>query len=163
MHLCPPGRHIGIDGWPLILSIELKCFVCPHVSIRGFQIRKCLTVRTPRKKSPWPRQYQFYISNWYINRKVFTSRGAFAKRKTDKNFTRIDWCAYHSTKVRLATFIWCNGWATCGMPVNSGGIFISFPLGKCASWIIFCRNALHHLKGLKIGFHRRFLFFLLWS
>ena len=43
--------------------------------------------------------------------------------------------------------------------VNSGGVFISFPLGKCASWII-CRNALHHMKGLEIGFHRRFLFFL---
>ena len=44
------------------------------------------------------------------------------------------------------------------MPVNSGGIFISIPLGKCASWII-CRNELHHLKGFEIGFHPRFLFF----
>ena len=79
--------------------------------------------------------------------------GAFAKSKTDKNFTRIDWRAYHSTKVRLSTFIWCNGRATCGMPVNSGEIFISFPLGKCASWII-CRNALHHMKVLEIGFRR---------
>ena len=43
--------------------------------------------------------------------------------------------------------------------VNSGGVFISFTLGKCASWII-CRNALHHTKGLEIGFHRRFLFFI---
>ena len=42
--------------------------------------------------------------------------------------------------------------------VNSCEIFISFPLGKCASWII-CRNVLHHTKGLEIGFHRRFLFF----
>ena len=25
------------------------------------------------KKSPWLRQYQSYISNWYVNRKVFTS------------------------------------------------------------------------------------------
>ena len=28
---------------------------------------------TPRKKSPWLRQYQSYISNWYVNVKVFTS------------------------------------------------------------------------------------------
>ena len=27
----------------------------------------------PRKKSPWLRQYQSYISNWYVNGKVFTS------------------------------------------------------------------------------------------
>ena len=63
-----------------------------------------------------------------------------------------------STKVRLATLIRCNGSATCGMPVNSGEIFISFPLGKCASWII-CHNALHHLKRLEISFHRMFLSF----
>ena len=29
--------------------------------------------RMPRKKSLWLRQYQSYISNWYINGKVFTS------------------------------------------------------------------------------------------
>ena len=27
----------------------------------------------PRKKSPWLRQYQPYISNWYVNGNVFTS------------------------------------------------------------------------------------------
>ena len=35
----------------------------------------CLSVRLPvprEKKSPWLRQYQSYISNWYINGKVFT-------------------------------------------------------------------------------------------
>ena len=26
-----------------------------------------------KKKSPWLRQYQSYISNWYVNGKVFTS------------------------------------------------------------------------------------------
>ena len=46
-----------------------------------------------------------------------------------------------------------------GCQSNSDEIFISFPLAKCASWII-CRKALHPLKGLEIGFHRRFLFFL---
>ena len=29
--------------------------------------------RMPRKKSPWLCQYQSYISNWYVNGKVFTS------------------------------------------------------------------------------------------
>ena len=28
---------------------------------------------TREKKSPWLRQYQFYICNWYFNGKVFTS------------------------------------------------------------------------------------------
>ena len=54
------------------MSFELKFFVCRHVSIWGFQNPVCLSV--PReKKSPGLRQYQSYISNWYINGKVFTS------------------------------------------------------------------------------------------
>ena len=60
----------------LTTSFELKFFVCRHVSICGFQNRVCLSVHlsVPReKKSPWLRQYQSYISNWYINVKVFTS------------------------------------------------------------------------------------------
>ena len=52
MHLRPPGRHIGIHSWPLILSFELKCFVCPHASIQGFQFRVCLTVCSyPEKRN----------------------------------------------------------------------------------------------------------------
>ena len=31
------------------------------------------SVHTREKKSPWLRQYQSYISNWYNNGKVFTS------------------------------------------------------------------------------------------
>ena len=31
------------------------------------------SVRIPRNISPWLRQYQSYISNWYINGKVFMS------------------------------------------------------------------------------------------
>ena len=54
MHPRPSGRHIGIDGLPLILSFELKFFVCRHVSMWGFQNRVCLSVRlsvrTPRKE-----------------------------------------------------------------------------------------------------------------
>ena len=44
MHPRPPGRHKGIDGKPLILSFELKFFVCRHVSMWGFQNRVCLSV-----------------------------------------------------------------------------------------------------------------------
>ena len=50
MHPRPPGRHIGIDSQLLILSFELKFFVCRHVSMWGFQNRVCLSVRTPRKE-----------------------------------------------------------------------------------------------------------------
>ena len=44
-----------------------------------FKSSKLNSVRTPsfrmprKKKSPWLRQYQSYISNWYVNGKVFTS------------------------------------------------------------------------------------------
>ena len=36
MHPCQPGMHIAIDRWLLILSFELKFFVCRHVFIWGF-------------------------------------------------------------------------------------------------------------------------------
>ena len=36
----------------------------------------CLSV-PQEKKSPWLRQYQSYISNWYINGKVFSSTAAW--------------------------------------------------------------------------------------
>ena len=51
------------------LWVEIFCVpTCFHVMIP----KQCLSV--PREmKSPWLRQYQSYISNWYINGKVFTS------------------------------------------------------------------------------------------
>ena len=51
------------------LWVEIFCVpTCFHMRIPN----PCLSV--PReKKSPWLRQYQSYISNWYINGKVFTS------------------------------------------------------------------------------------------
>ena len=74
------------------MSFELKFFVCRYVSIWGFQNRVCLSVRlsvcpsvhlsVPReKKSPWLRQYQSYISDWYINGKVFTSTKTWKLKK----------------------------------------------------------------------------------
>ena len=45
-----------------------------------------LILSVPReKKSPWLRQYQSYISNWYINGKVFTSTTALNLKKLKKN------------------------------------------------------------------------------
>ena len=57
------------------------------------------SVRTPRKKSPWLRRYQFYISNWYINGKDFTSTTAW-KHKQFNSFSKkfeidkIEFCPY---------------------------------------------------------------------
>ena len=33
------------------------------------------------KKSPWLRQYQSYVSNWYVNGKVFTSTTTWEPKK----------------------------------------------------------------------------------
>ena len=75
----PSSREAYRDR-QLTTNFELKFFVCRHVSMWGFQNRVCLSIRlsahlsVPReKKSPWLRQYQSYISNWYIYGKVFTS------------------------------------------------------------------------------------------
>ena len=50
-----------------------------RVSVWGFQNPVCpSSVRTSRKKkSSWLREYQPYISNWYISGKVFTSTTAW--------------------------------------------------------------------------------------
>ena len=54
------------------LWVEIFCVpTCFHNIMRI--PKPCLSVRTPKKKSPWRRRYQSYISNWYINGKVFTS------------------------------------------------------------------------------------------
>ena len=76
MHARLPGRHIVIDSQLLILSFDWKFFVCRHVSMWEFQNRVCLSVHR-EKKSPWLCQYQSYISNRYINGKVFTSTTAW--------------------------------------------------------------------------------------
>ena len=54
--------------------VEIFCVpTCFHFPYEDFKtVFVCPSV--PReKRSPWLRQYQFYISNWYINGKVFTS------------------------------------------------------------------------------------------
>ena len=85
--------------------VEIFCVpTCFHVRIP----KLCLSVRlsvhlsVPReKKSPWLRQYQSYISNWYINGKVFTSTTTwkpknlifFLKKSSKLNLTCILTCA----------------------------------------------------------------------
>ena len=60
------------------LRVEIFCVpTCFHVRIP----KSCLSV--PReKKSPWLHQYQSYISNWYINGKVFTSTTAWKPKNS---------------------------------------------------------------------------------
>ena len=73
LSLCIPVIRGGTwGGQQLTTSFEQKFFVCRHVSMWGFQNPVCLSVLR-EKKSPWLRQYQSYIGNWYINGKVFTS------------------------------------------------------------------------------------------
>ena len=53
---------------------------------KNLKLTKLNSVRTPsfrmpRKKSPWLRQYQSYISNWYVNGKVFTSTTTWEPKK----------------------------------------------------------------------------------
>ena len=50
MHPRPSGMHIAIDSWLLILSFQLKFFVCRHVSIWGFQNPVCLSVNMETQK-----------------------------------------------------------------------------------------------------------------
>ena len=86
------------------MSFELKFCVCRHVSIWGFQNSVCLSVRLsvclsvrlsicpyPEKRNqPWLRQYQSYISKWYINGKVFTSTTPWKpKNLKKKNFKKV--------------------------------------------------------------------------
>ena len=62
----------------------MNFFVCRHVSIWGFQnrVRPSVCLYPEKRNHPaWLRQYQSYISNWYINGKVFTSITAWEPKK----------------------------------------------------------------------------------
>ena len=71
-------RGVNIDQIAMFyISMDLSREALQTNGKLFFQISEsfsnvCLSV--PReKKSPWLRQYQSYISNWYINGNVFTS------------------------------------------------------------------------------------------
>ena len=59
----------------------VEIYVCRLVSMWGFQNPVCPSVRIREKKSPLFRQYQSYISNWYINGNVFTSTTTWKPKK----------------------------------------------------------------------------------
>ena len=66
-----------INGMVITSTTPWKPKKCEIFS-KSSKLTKLNSVRTPsfrmpRKKSPWLRQYQSYISNWYVNGKVFTS------------------------------------------------------------------------------------------
>ena len=55
------------------LWVEIFCVpTCFHMRIP----KSCLSVCTGEKKSPWFRQYQSFIRNWYINGKVIACTAA---------------------------------------------------------------------------------------
>ena len=67
MHHRHPGTNIATLNFEL--WVEIFCVpTCFHMRI----LKSCLSVPRQRKLSSL-RQYQSYISNWYIDRKVFTS------------------------------------------------------------------------------------------
>ena len=56
------------------------------------------------KKTPWLRQYQSYMSNWYINGKVFTSTTTWEPKKFDFFFKKVwNW-------IRLVFWLVLKSW-----------------------------------------------------
>ena len=57
-------HHGNPEMWKMFKKFEIdKIEFCPYPEFPYAE----------KKKSPWLRQYQSYISNWYVNGKVFTS------------------------------------------------------------------------------------------
>ena len=58
----------------------------PYEDSKTVSVRPSVHLSVPReKKLPWLRQYQSYISNWYINGKVFTSNTPWKPKIKKKN------------------------------------------------------------------------------
>ena len=61
-------HHGNLEMWKFFEKFEIdKVEFCPYPE---FPYAK-------KKKTPWLRQYQSYMSNWYVNGKVFTSTTAW--------------------------------------------------------------------------------------
>ena len=57
-----------------------------------------------KKKSPWLRQYQSYISNWYVNGKIFTSTTTWEPKNLIFYFKKVrNW-------IRLVFWLVLKGW-----------------------------------------------------
>ena len=59
--------------------------------------------RTPKKKTPWLRQYQSYISNWYVNGKFFMSTTAWEPKNLIFFFKVWNW-------IRLVFWLVLKSW-----------------------------------------------------
>ena len=93
--------------WLGFLIAALNFFVWQHVSIWGF--RNCVCLSVPReKKSSYLCQYQSYISNWYINGKVFTNTSYHMETPKNKwNFV--------SKKVKIEFWLVLKSWIIRGL------------------------------------------------
>ena len=101
MHSRPPGRHIyaspsfgeayrdrrltnNFEFWVEIFFVH----TFPYEDSKTVSVH----LSVPReKKSPWLRQYQSYIGNWYINGKVFTSTTAWKPQNLNFFFFKKVW------------------------------------------------------------------------
>ena len=101
---------------------------------KSLKLTKLNFIRTQEKKSPWFPQYQSYISNWYINGKVFMSTTAWKPKNL--NFFK---------KVRNSDFDLYFVWLFLSLKLN-------FDLCRRAEIIQVGLN-MHHM--MTSGMHRR--------
>ena len=89
------------------------------------------------KKSPWPCQYQFYISNWFINRKVFTSSYSMETQKFDFFFKKVwSWILTCAKSQNHLSFISSYSFYISNLYIN-GKIFTSTTTWKSKNLIFF--------------------------
>ena len=88
-----PSSGEAYRDWQLTTNFEfwVEIFCVPtcfymRISKPCLSVRPSVNLSVPReKKLPWLRQYQSYISNWYINWKVFTSTTAWKPKNYKKS------------------------------------------------------------------------------
>ena len=67
-------HHGNPEMWNFFKKFEIdEIEFCPYPEFPNVE----------NKKSPWLRQYQSYVSNWYVNGKVFTSTTTWEPKKYD--------------------------------------------------------------------------------
>ena len=80
MEWCSRVLHHGNpEMWKFFKKFEIdKIEFCPYPEFPYAE----------KKKTPWVRQYQSYMSNWCVNGKVFTSTTAWEPKKFDFFFSK---------------------------------------------------------------------------
>ena len=90
--------------------VEIFCVpTCFHMRIP----KPCLSVHlsVPReKKLSWLRQYQSYISNWYINGKVFTSTSPWKPKNKNKKVRNSNFDLWRRAEISLVSSISVLHW-----------------------------------------------------